>query len=234
MTETETSDNTGRKAPEGRKKPPALPIAVDAGFRPSGNPSLPTFVGLMLIVTTFMIELTSISLDDAARMHDLFASMRETFGRSERSAIVSPNAPAAPANLMKDAASGFRAAVPATLPNVVSGSDNLTMSVPLGAVFAGDVVRDDFGDGLQAIADAFETLPPGFRYQIELRFPTGKVTSVAAGALAEAAVKAGLRTDSLYLATGFGMADELYLRIRMLAPEAGGVEAGAPESGEAP
>lgn len=232
MTETETGDNTGRKAPEARREAPALPFAPNAGFRASGNPSLPTFVALMLIVTTFMIVLTSISLDDAARMHDLFASMRETFGRTERPAMVSPDAPPAPEDLLKDAASGFRAAVPATLPNVVTGSDNLKLAVPLGAVFAGDAVRDDFADGLEAIADALETLPPGLRYQIELRMPTGKVSSLAAGALADAAVKADLRADSLYLATGFGLADELHLRIRMLTPA---VEPAPPAPGtEAP
>lgn len=223
MTETVQTEPIRRKAPPvGQNGAPSLPLPVDAGFRPSGNPSLPTFVALMLIVTTFMIVLTSISLDDAARMHDLFASMRETFGRTERSAIVSPDTPPAPKDLLRDAASGFRAAVPATLPNVVTGSDNLVMTIPLGAVFTGDgkAIRDDFEDGLEAIADAFATLPPGMRYQIELRLPAGQVAGIAAGALAETAVAADLRADSLFLASGIGMADELRLRVRVIAPAA--------------
>lgn len=216
MTGTDQTAETGRKAAPAPVQ--ALPIAIDAGFRPSGNPSLPTFVALMLIVTTFMIVLTSISLDDAARLNDLFASMRETFGRSERGAIVAEEAAPTPENLMRDAASGFRAAVPATLPHVRTGGDNLTLAVPLGAVFAGDGVRDDFADGLEAIAVAFETLPAGMRYQIELRLPEGSVGSHAAGALAEAAVKANLRADSLYLAGAAGMPEELHLRLRLAAP----------------
>jgi Membrane MotB of proton-channel complex MotA/MotB len=45
----------------------------------SGNPSLPTFVGLMVLILTFFIVLTSVSLHDKTKSKAAIASVQEAF-----------------------------------------------------------------------------------------------------------------------------------------------------------
>uniref|UniRef100_UPI0035ADA4F9 hypothetical protein n=1 Tax=Dongia sp. TaxID=1977262 RepID=UPI0035ADA4F9 len=94
-----------RKERRAHKRPLPLP---QPKFVPAGNPSLPTFVSLMLMITTFMIVLTSISLHENSRMHQLLGSVKQTFALG--------NADKTPEQVAQDAlgaaAGGFRTALP--------------------------------------------------------------------------------------------------------------------------
>lgn len=203
------------------KAPRLLPIP---GFRAAGNPSLPTFVALMLIVTTFMIVLASISIHDASKMKDLLGSMRETFGKTNPSLSVDPPE-ATSREILAEGAAGFRAAVPATLPSAASGGSTLVLTLPMNAVIdaGADNVRGDFATGLRAVSDALARRPAETLYRVELRFGRDGDSVLPetrphyAAMLAAATEKAGFDSGAITLGSGPGPADQFSLRVDLLA-----------------
>jgi hypothetical protein len=62
-----------------RWRPPVVQAAPRTGAGQARNPSLPTFVGLIILILTFFIVLTSISLHDQRKSEAAIASLQEAF-----------------------------------------------------------------------------------------------------------------------------------------------------------
>lgn len=206
----------------------ALPLP-EVKFVPAGNPSLPTFVSLMLMITTFMIVLTSISLHENTRMRTLLASVRETFsGTSGNAETGTAAATAALTKLLGEVATGFTAAIPMAVIEAPAGGGRLVLTVPLSAVLdtANGVATMDFENGMAAMADALGKRPADLDYEIELRVSDSAVGAAHAGAFATAAAKSGIGLSNLFVGTGQSGKDHLSILVRLDPP----VVANAPEA----
>ena len=85
------SDTTATAAPESAAKPAEASLTKAVRWRvpvvsvphatagQSRNPSLPTFVGLIILILTFFIVLTSISIRDKTKSDSAIASVQEAF-----------------------------------------------------------------------------------------------------------------------------------------------------------
>jgi hypothetical protein len=86
---TASSDDAAKKAGEGaapagltqavRWRVPAVAQATRPSTGQARNPSLPTFVGLIILILTFFIVLTSISLRDQRKSEAAIASIQDAF-----------------------------------------------------------------------------------------------------------------------------------------------------------
>ena len=193
----------------------ALPLP-EVKFVPAGNPSLPTFVSLMLMITTFMIVLTSFSLHENTRMRDLLASVRATFAGAPGNAETGAT-PVAAASLLGEVVTGFTAAVPFAVVNASAGGDRLTLNVPLNTmiVAATGAASTDFANGMAAMARALSQKPGDLDAEIELRFTDDALSAAHARALAMAAVKSGIAPARLFVVTGPGIKDNLTILVRL-------------------
>jgi hypothetical protein len=194
-------------------------------FVPAGNPSLPTFVSLMLMITTFMIVLTSISLHENTRMRALITGVRDTFALTTGDGAASAEAQS---KTLGAAANGFRQAIPLTEVETASGGNRLILTMPISAVLdtTAETATVGFEKGLQAMAAALEKRPADLAYQLELRFTDSAVASTYAGVLATAASAGGIVPAQLFVGTGPGEPETLSLLVR-LDPQ-------VPASSEAP
>lgn len=202
----------------------ALP---EVRFVPAGNPSLPTFVSLMLMITTFMIVLTSISLHENSRLRDVLASVRETFSGEPGNSGTS-GAPPTGAELLGEVATGFAGAIPLAVIQAPSGGIRLTIAVPLDVVLdrKSGAARRDLTNGLHAMAAALGRRPADLDFEVELRLNDPALGEAHAGALAMSATQAGISADRLFIGAGQGSEGNLLVLVR-LDPRAGG-EGAAP------
>ncbi len=195
---------------------------------PAGNPSLPTFVSLMLMITTFMIVLTSISLHENTRMRALITGVRDTFALTSGEGAASAEAQS---KTLGAVANGFRQAIPLTEVETASGGNRLILTMPISSAIdtTAETATIEFERGLQAMAAALEKRPADLRYELELRFSDGAVASTYAGILATAASAGGIVPAQLFVGTGPGAPETLSLLVRLdpqVAPTTSG--SGAP------
>lgn len=177
-------------------------------FVPAGNPSLPTFVSLMLMITTFMIVLTSISLHENTRMRALMSSVNEAFAGVPGAASAGEEA-AAKEKLLGQIVTGFKTAVPLANVDAAAGGDRLELTLPLDAVLdtANGIVTSEFDSGMKAMAAALAKKPADVDYDLEIRFDDSALGNAHAAAIAAAAIKGGIAPSHLSLATGLVKAD---------------------------
>lgn len=194
-----------RKERRAHKRPLPLP---QVNFVPAGNPSLPTFVSLMLMITTFMIVLTSISLHENTRMRALMSSVRDTFAGVPGAARAGTEE-AAREQLLGQIVTGFKTAVPLANVDAAAGGDRLELVLPLTAALdtATGAVTADFHAGMKAMAAALGKRPAELDYDLEIRFDDSALGSAHAAALAAAALQGGIAPAHLSLATGLVKAD---------------------------
>lgn len=181
---------------------------------PAGNPSLPTFVSLMLMITTFMIVLTSISLHENTRMRALITGVRDTFALAAGEGAASAEAQG---RVLGAVANGFRQAIPLTEVETASGGNRLILKLPISAAIdtTANTATVELEKGLQAMAAALEKRPVDLRYELELRFADSAVASTYARILATAATAGGIAPTQLFVGTGPGMQDTLSLLVRL-------------------
>lgn len=211
-----------RKERRAHRRPLPLP---EVKFVPAGNPSLPTFVSLMLMITTFMIVLTSISLHENSRMRALITGVKQTFALSAGDGAADEKSNV---ETLGAAAKGFRAALPMTEVAGESGGSHLILTLPI-ALSIDTTTRQpttEMEDGLAALAAALGKLPQETAYEVELRFGDDALSGDFAGALAQAAINRGLAPARLFIGNAMGDKDILSLIVK-LTPLAGTV-AGAP------
>ncbi len=205
--------------PERRARQRSLPLP-EMKFVPAGNPSLPTFVGLMLMITTFMIVLTSISLHENSRMHELLSSVKDTFALGPATAPTK-----SVGEILQSAAKGFQASLPMTKVTTASGGDSLRLIIPI--VIALDTTRKqatvEMEKALTALVTGLNDLPRDTGYEIELRFADDALSADYAGILAQTAMNRGLAPARTVIgnesASGDDIkADALTLLVRLTLP----------------
>jgi hypothetical protein len=228
-----------RKERRAHKRPLPLP---QVNFVPAGNPSLPTFVSLMLMITTFMIVLTSISLHENTRMRALMSSVRDAFAGVPGATSAGTEA-AAKEQLLGQVVSGFKTAVPLANVDAAAGGDRLELTLPLTAALdtaTGDVTAE-FHAGMKAMAAALGKKPADLDYDLEIRFDDGALGSAHAAALAAAAMQGGIAPSHLSLAIGLVKADlesahnlAVLVKLDPVAPPPGTPAVAAPTPADPP
>jgi hypothetical protein len=203
----------------------AMPQWLDAaaGFKPvpSRNPSLPTLVGLLILILCFFVVLTSISMRNAEREKSVMAGLSQAFANTG----LAPSTPVGEEAETRKLLGDLRAALNAEVP-LVSGvqpetADDYVLNLPRRLVFDGDGAKLATGfDGILAQAmHALKTGPADFAYEIEVALTAPRMDDAAiAGA---SAIGAALRADgfandaaSVSLQPGDGQTVSLAIRLR--------------------
>jgi hypothetical protein len=177
---------------------------------------LPTFVSLMLMITTFMIVLTSISLHENTRMHELLSGVKETFAVGEASRPTK-----SVGDILGNAARGFQASLPLTKVSGASGGESLRLVIPVGIAL--DTTQKqataEMETALAALVKGLTDLPKDTGYEIEVRFADDALAKDYASILAQAAMNRGLSPARTQIGNAIGgKADELTLLVRLTLP----------------
>jgi hypothetical protein len=209
-------------------------LSIGAAPAAARNPSLPTLVGLFILILCFFVVLTSISLKDQRRENSVMASLERTFA-GEGMATPADQQPAD--QQAKRMLGNLRAKLGAEVP-LVSGvtttetADVLMLTLPHNLVFNG--TGTDLASGFQQILNqAFQAMkagPTDFAYEIELGLsePSLNDKAVAEGnAMAAALRAAGFANDAAMVSLTPGASDKITLTIR-LRPNARLDQGGAP------
>jgi hypothetical protein len=221
------SDSTTHEARVAELKA-AMPQWLDAaaGFKPvpSRNPSLPTLVGLLILILCFFVVLTSISLKDQHRAKSVMASLERTFA-GEGMSVPAEDEPADQAkHMLGDLRTKLGAEVPLVSGVTPETSDVLMLDLPRNLVFvgAGADLAPGFAQILNQVSQALKTGPADFAYEIEIGVsaPTLDDKAVAAGnAIAGGLRAAGFANDTAMVSLTPGKSEAIALTIR-LRPDA--------------
>ena len=219
-----------------RWRPPALASASQV--QPARNPSLPTFAGLMTLILTFFIVLTSISLHDRTKSDKAIASVQAAFGN----AIPDQESPAPEVDYIAvDYIAGLTRRIQSLVP-LMGGkkpppSDHQVLWLPVELAFPGEgaslapVFQTVLREVVHSLADVPERLAPS----IEMRLCASEASDqVRARAVAVGAALARERAPLAQFSIGLASCDPAHIGIVVaLAPavEAPAVEAPAVESG---
>jgi hypothetical protein len=211
----------------------AIPQWLDAaaGLKPavSRNPSLPTLVGLLILVMCFFVVLTSISMRNSEREKSVMSGLSRAFSDTG----LAPSTPVAEEAETRKLLGDLRAALNAEVP-LVSGvkpetADNYVLALPRRLVFDGDGPKLATGfDGILAQAmHALKTGPADFAYEVEVALSAPKMDDAAiagASAVGAALRAAGFANDaaSVSLVPGDGQQISLTIRLRPNARLPGG------------
>lgn len=198
-------------------------VQLSSGFKPaaSRNPSLPTLVGLFMLILCFFVVLTSISLKDQHREKSVMASLERTFS-GEGQAVPSADQP--PEQQAKLMLGNLRAKLVAEVP-LVSGAttetaDTLVLNLPHEGVFAGPGadLAPAFGRMLDQTSQALKTGPADFAYEIEVGLTAPALDDkavAAANAVANALRAAGFANNTAMVSLTPGTTGTIALAIRL-------------------
>jgi len=140
---------------------------------PSRNPSLPTFVGLIILILTFFIVLTSISIRDTSKSDAAMASVQQAFsGDAVTDAVVKEKD-------QDEAARAYIAGLTDAIQSLVPlmggkpgpAADHQVLWLPIDLVFAGDATRLEpvFPKVLAEVVRALPSIPQRFAAHVEMR-----------------------------------------------------------------
>ena len=172
------------------------------------NPSLPTFVGLIMLILTFFIVLTSISLHDKSKSNAAIASVQQAFG----AAVTTEDVPAKKdEEIARDYIEGLTRRIQSLVP-LMGGkkgpaADRQVLWLPLELAFPGEgaTTAPVFHTILREVVNALDGIPERLVPMIEMRLcataPSDQIRAraVAVGA-ALAGEKAPLKRFSIGLA----------------------------------
>jgi hypothetical protein len=203
----------------------AMPQWLDAaaGFKPvpSRNPSLPTLVGLLILILCFFVVLTSISMRNTDREKSVMSGLSQAFAKTG----LAPSSPVGEEAETRKLMGDLRAALNAEVP-LVNGvkpetADDYVMNLPRNLVFAenGTQLASGFPGILAQAMKALKTGPADFIYEVEVAMSTPQMDEKAiAGATAIAAAlrAAGFANDaaSVSLVPGDGQTISLTVHLR--------------------
>ena len=169
-----------------------LVLDAAAGFKPmpARNPSLPTLVGLLILILCFFVVLTSISLRNTEREKSVMAGLSQAFS----STGLAPSSPVGEEAETRKLLGDLRAALNAEVP-LISGvapetGDDYVLNLPRGLVFAqdGTSLASGFPGILAQAMHALKTGPADFAYEVEVVLSAPQMDDKAiAGASAIAA-----------------------------------------------
>lgn len=205
-----------------------------AGFKPAParNPSLPTLVGLLILIMCFFVVLTSISMRDQKREQSVMSGLSQAFSKTG----LAPDSPAAAEADTRKLLGDLRAKLNAEVP-LVSGvtpetADDYTFDMPRSMVFAedGTSLAAAFPNTLDQAMRALRIGPADFAYEVEVALSAPQMNDRAvAGATAIAAAlrRAGFANDAASVSLQPGDGETVSLTIR-LRPNARLAPAGQP------
>ena len=217
------SDSTTHEARVAELKA-AIPQWLDAaaGFKPvpSRNPSLPTLVGLLILILCFFVVLTSISMRNTDREHSVMAGLSQAFANTG----LAPSSPVGEEAETRKLLGDLRAALNAEVP-LVNGvkpetADDYALNLPRGLVFADDgtSLASGFPGILAQTMHALKTGPADFVYEIEVALSTPRMDEKAiagASAVAGALRAAGFANDTAAVSLQPGDGQMVVLTVRL-------------------
>ncbi|GAB2175274.1 flagellar motor protein MotB [Dongia sp. agr-C8] len=203
----------------------AMPQWLDAaaGFKPAvaRNPSLPTLVGLLILVMCFFVVLTSISLRNTEREQSVMSGLSRAFSNTGLAPSTPVGEEAETRKLLGDLRASLNAEVPLVSGVKPETADDYVLNLPRRLVFDGDGAKLASGfDGILAQAiRALKTGPADFAYEVEVALTAPKMDDAAiagAGAVGAALREAGFANDaaSVSLIPGDGQMISLTIRLR--------------------
>jgi hypothetical protein len=220
----ETADSVAAEARTAELRQ-ALPgwVANAAGFKaePARNPSLPTLVGLLILILCFFVVLTSISLRDKKRENSVMSSLEQTFAGQGAAAR---SQPASTEQETHKILGNLRAAITAEVPLVTGtaavSADDLMLPLPRNLVFAADGTRlaADFPHILRQTKAALSGSPSDFAYEVEVAITAAKRddAAVASGALIDQSLRsAGFAPGSAVVSLSEGKPEGIVLIVRL-------------------
>jgi hypothetical protein len=135
----------------------------------SGNPSLPTFVGLMVLILTFFIVLTSISLHDQTKSKVAIASVQEAFGNAVTTEDVAKE------EIARDYIAGLTQRIQSLVPLMggkpAPASDHQVLWLPADLVFPSEsaALAPLFPTILREVVKSLDGIPQRLTPHIEMR-----------------------------------------------------------------
>lgn len=136
------------------------------------NPSLPTFAGLVTLILTFFIVLTSVSIKDREKSAAAMASLQDTFwGASLPVAQLGLDADAVRRDFMAGLTGRIQSQVPLMGGEKLTTADDQVLWLPLSLAFDGEgtEMMSTFTPVLQELLNAGAKIPERFDYKMELR-----------------------------------------------------------------
>jgi hypothetical protein len=200
-------------------RPPLAAITPPSEAR---NPSLPTFVGLIMLILTFFIVLTSISINDSKKSDAAMASLQDAFSGTVETAQKAEDADMniAARDFMRGLTGQIQSLIPLMGGKKSSPSEHQVLWLPLSLAFNGAAteLEPGFSPVLQELLNASEKIPPRFDYQIEVRLcaaAAGDSLRQRAMALATALEKLQAPMDRFAIGTQDCQADRLGFAVAM-------------------
>jgi hypothetical protein len=195
------------------------------------NPSLPTLVGLLILVMCFFVVLTSISMRNEKRESSVMSGLSRAFSDAGFAPSTPVGEEAETRKLLGDLRAALNAEVPLEQGVKPETADEYVMTLPRALVFAegGTTLIPGFAGTLANVMHALKTGPADYVYEVEVAVSAPKMDAAAiagAGAIGAALREAGFANDaaSVSLAPGDGQAIALTIRLRPNArlPEGAG------------
>jgi hypothetical protein len=193
------------------------------------NPSLPTLVGLLILILCFFVVLTSISMRNEKREDSVLSGLSRAFSNTGLAPSTMVGEEAETRKLLGDLRASLNAEVPLQSGLKPETADDYVMTLPRDQVFAkdGTTLIPGFSGTLANVMHALKTGPVDFQYEVEVALSAPKMDDAAiagAGAVGAALRAAGFANDaaSVSLTPGDGRTISLTIRLRpnaRLAPD---------------
>jgi hypothetical protein len=185
------------------------------------NPSLPTLVGLLILVMCFFVVLTSISMRNEKRADSVLSGLSRAFANTGLAPSTMVGEEAETRKLLGDLRAALNAEVPLQSNVKPETADEYVMTLPRDQVFAkdGTTLIPGFSGTLANVTHALKTGPVDFDYEVEVALSAPKMDDAAiagASAVGAALRQAGFANDaaSVSLVPGDGQVIWLTVRLR--------------------
>lgn len=200
-------------------RPPLAAIKPPSEAR---NPSLPTFVGLIMLILTFFIVLTSISINDRKKSDAAMTSLQDAFSGTVETTQRAEDADMSIAarDFMRGLTGQIQSLIPLMGGKKSSPSEHQVLWLPLSLAFADAAteLEPTFPPVLQELLNASEKIPARFDYQVEVRLcaaEPGEAVRRRAMSLATALDKLQAPMDHFAIGTQDCQADRIGFAVAM-------------------
>ncbi len=219
--ESDPSTHEARVAELKAAMPQWLDAAAGMKHGVARNPSLPTLVGLLILVMCFFVVLTSISMRNEKREASVMSGLSRAFSDTGLAPSTPVGEEAETRKLLGDLRASLNAEVPLVSGVKPETADDYVLTLPRRLVFEGDGAKLASGfDGILAQAiRALKTGPADFAYEVEVALSAPRMDDAAiagASAVGAALREAGFANDaaSVSLVPGDGQQISLAIRLR--------------------
>jgi len=225
--------HAARAAELKRAVPKWIEVASGGHQGPSRNPSLPTLVGLFILILCFFVLLTSISLRDQGREKSVMTSLARTFAGTGTAAPAATTVEAEQKSrkMLGDLQAELNAEVPMVSGVPATTADDYVLKLPRGLVFAGDgpKLAAGFPHILSQALTALKVGPTDYAYEVEAVVSAPQIDdkAIAAGTAVEGALRdAGFANAAAIVSLELGSGETVAIHVRLrpnarLAPSDG-------------